>query len=282
MVWNKIILGLSVLAVMGGSGCAGVGSPPKAYDYFVEPSVSDSWSPKIGRWQRRARGETPRGAAVIASEARIAVLPVAPAPNADAASNDAVGLISEVAPVSKGSPERATGREAVEPAPAAARVPGRDLRQKYTDFRQERRRALARDLSVWIQGQALIHYKSDGTLDHWATLEETLRGNGDDCDGLELLVYDALLSLGFERDEVFRAVIYRPEDLQHHMVTLWFEDPLDPWVIDPTGAMTDRMQHMSELTGWVPLKVFGLYREFTVHSLTQKLARSGMASAFRR
>ena len=89
------------------------------------------------------------------------------------------------------------------------------------------------------------------------------------------MVYDALLSLGFDREEVFRAVVYRPKDLQHHMVTLWFEDPLDPWVIDPTGAMTNHMRRMSELPGWVPLKVFGLYREFTVQPATREIARSG-------
>ena len=40
------------------------------------------------------------------------------------------------------------------------------------------------------------------------------------------------------------------------MVTFWFEDPDDPWVIDPTGAMTSGMPRMSEMPGWAPLKVF--------------------------
>jgi hypothetical protein len=40
------------------------------------------------------------------------------------------------------------------------------------------------------------------------------------------------------------------------MVTFWFEDPNDPWVIDPTGAMTFGMPRMSEVPDWAPIKVF--------------------------
>ena len=64
-----------------------------------------------------------------------------------------------------------------------------DLRVKYDEFRAESKRALARDLAAWIQVQAKEHYVEDGPIDHWATLEDTFRSNGDDCDGLELLVY---------------------------------------------------------------------------------------------
>ena len=97
-------------------------------------------------------------------------------------------------------------------------------------------------------------------------MEETFRTDGDDCDGLELLVYHLLRDLGFDRDEVFRGIVYRHKDNQHHMVTLWFEDPADPWVIDPTGAMTLGMPRMSEIPGWAPLKVFGEERNFTVQA----------------
>jgi hypothetical protein len=47
------------------------------------------------------------------------------------------------------------------------------------------------------------------------------------------------------------------------MVTLWFENRDDPWVIDPTGAMTRGMPHLSEVSGWRPLKVFDETHEFT-------------------
>jgi hypothetical protein len=139
-----------------------------------------------------------------------------------------------------------------------------DLRTKYAEFRQQSKRALARDLAAWIQQQAQQHYIADGPIDHWATLEETFRTNGDDCDGLELLVYRLLRDLGFDESEVFRAIVFRRSDNQHHMVTFWFEDPNDPWVIDPTGAMTSGMPHMSDLPGWAPLKVFGENSNYNV------------------
>jgi hypothetical protein len=139
-----------------------------------------------------------------------------------------------------------------------------DLRAKYVEFRSERRRAMARELAEWIQGQARDHYIPDGPVDHWATLEETFRNNGDDCDGLELLSYNLLRELGFDPDEVYRAIVVRRSDGQHHMVTLWFEDRDDPWVIDPTGAMTFGMPHISDVPEWVPLKLFSEDRDWTV------------------
>jgi predicted transglutaminase-like cysteine proteinase len=141
------------------------------------------------------------------------------------------------------------------------------LRSKYFEFRAERKRQTAREVADWIQREAKKHYVADGPIDHWATLEETLARNGDDCDGLELLVYHFLIDLGFREQEVFRAIVYRPSDGQHHMVTLWFEEANDPWVIDPTGAMTSGMPRMSEVPGWVPLKVFSATQEFTVDSV---------------
>ncbi|MGI9590235.1 MAG: hypothetical protein ACR2P8_02615 [Myxococcota bacterium] len=138
------------------------------------------------------------------------------------------------------------------------------LEDKYAAFRAEQKRTMAREVATWIQEQARAHYVPDGPVDRWATFGETLRDNGDDCDGLELLTFHLLRNLGFAESEVYRAIVYRRDDGQHHMVTLWFEDPKDPWVIDPTGAMTSGMPRMSEVPGWVPLKVFSLDRDFTV------------------
>ena len=142
-----------------------------------------------------------------------------------------------------------------------------DLEDKYRAFRAERRRQTAREIASWIQDQARDHYVPDGPIDRWATLAETLRGNGDDCDGLELLTYNLLRQTGFAPDEVYRAIVYRRSDGQHHMVTLWFEDRSDPWVIDPTGAMTSGMPRMSEVPGWVPLKVFSEDEDFSVERI---------------
>jgi len=143
---------------------------------------------------------------------------------------------------------------------------GTALLGKYLEFRAEQRRSAARDVARWIQRQAREHYIEDGPIDHWATFRETLARDGEDCDGLELLVHNVLRDLGFPRDEVFRAIVYRPRDGQHHMVTLWFESREDPWVIDPTGAMVSGMPRMSEVPGWVPLKIFSEDTEYTVRS----------------
>jgi len=144
---------------------------------------------------------------------------------------------------------------------------GGNLRTKYFSFRAERKRMTARAIADWIQQEARKHYLADGPVDHWATFEETLARNGDDCDGLELLTYHILRDLGFGEDEVFRAIVFRPSDGQHHMVTLWFEQADDPWVIDPTGAMTTGMPRMSEVPEWAPLKVFSDSEEFSVEEV---------------
>jgi predicted transglutaminase-like cysteine proteinase len=138
------------------------------------------------------------------------------------------------------------------------------LRVSYFAFRADHKRETARAIASWVQEQAKRHYVPDGPYDHWATLEETLAHNGDDCDGLELLTYHFLRDAGFTEQEVFRAIVLRPSDGQHHMVTLWFEERGDPWVIDPTGAMIAGMPRISQVPDWVPIKLFSETEEFTV------------------
>jgi predicted transglutaminase-like cysteine proteinase len=144
------------------------------------------------------------------------------------------------------------------------------LREKFAAFRREQRRRQAQEVAAWMQETSRSHYHPDGAFDHWATLAETLDADGDDCDGLELLPFNLLRELGFSKDEVFRAIVYRASDGQHHMVTLWFEDADDPWVIDPTGAMTRGMPRLSAVAGWSALKVFDDEREFTPRSVAAK------------
>lgn len=149
----------------------------------------------------------------------------------------------------------------------------RSLRARYVAFRSREREALERDLvdrqalaarlTRWLQEQARQYFVQDGAYDHWPTLAETLEGDGDDCDGLELLSFQWLREIGFG-PAVLRGIVYRPLDDLHHMVTFWFEDRSDPWVIDPTGVMTSRLVRMSELPAWVPLKLFGERMEYTV------------------
>jgi hypothetical protein len=62
------------------------------------------------------------------------------------------------------------------------------------------------------------------------------------------------------------------------MVTLWFERPSDPWVIDPTGAMTQGMPRMSQLPAWVPIKVFSDTVEYTVRPRSDATPATSLAS----
>jgi len=125
-----------------------------------------------------------------------------------------------------------------------------------------KKREAARQVVGWIQLQAQQRYLEDGTVDHWASFDELLASAGDDCDGLELMVFHLLRDLGYDEEAVLRAIVYRPSDGLYHMVTLWFEDPVDPWVLDPTGAMTPEMQLLSDQPDWIPVRFFSLNREF--------------------
>ncbi len=232
------LLAFLAFAVGLGLGCTAFGGASSRYAYFTPPARDDAWSPKIAGWQRREVDE--QGVSSAASP-----------------------------PVS--SPSDSDHR------PAAGASNG-NLRAKYFDFRAERKRELAQQVAEWIQAQAREHYSADGPIDHWATLEETLEKDGDDCDGLELLTFHALRDLGFDANEVYRAIVFRPSDGQHHMVTLWFENPDDPWVIDPTGAMTLGMPLMSQMPAWVPIKVFSDTVEYTVRPGTRSPGPRNLAA----
>lgn len=212
-------------------GCLGIALGPPAYRYFVTPRPDDAWTRKIAQWQQRERD--------VGAE---------------------VELRTPASVAGSGGGE--------EEAAAAGR---KDLRAKFDEFLSVRRRAQAREVAAWIQDVAQNHYIPDGPIDRWATLEETFRRNGDDCDGLELLTYNLLRGLGFAENEVYRAIVFRRSDGQHHMVTFWFEHADDPWVIDPTGAMTSGMPRMSELYGWEPIKVFSGERDFDVVPVRKEL-----------
>jgi len=142
------------------------------------------------------------------------------------------------------------------------------LRKKFAAFRRSRRLDLAKEFAQWSQVQARKHYRFDpiGTLadDHWPTFQELLDRNGDDCDGLDLIAYNLMRELGFPTDELFRAIVRRDKDGANHMVTLWFEDPGDPWVIDVTGAMTRSVRRLSEVRGFTPTRIFNERSSYSV------------------
>jgi len=134
-------------------------------------------------------------------------------------------------------------------------------------FREEERRDVAKRVTDWSQHLARRYYKwdpnsQDPNFDHWPTVGELLANNGDDCDGLDLIAYQLLREFGFPQNSLFRAVLRRDRDKANHMVTLWFEDPKDPWVLDATGAVTFEMRLFSQLEGWTPTKVFNERTQF--------------------
>ena len=154
------------------------------------------------------------------------------------------------------------------------------LRGKFDRFLNRHKRALAQEFTTWSQRQARLHFTPDplSTLegDHWPTVEELFEANGDDCDGLDLIAYALLREAGFRADEIYRLVVRRERDGANHMVTLWFEDREDPWVIDATGAMTTEMRRFSDLPpGWMPRMMFN--ENETYHVLERRSHRYELA-----
>lgn len=136
-------------------------------------------------------------------------------------------------------------------------------------FRESERREVAKRITEWTQRTARKHYKfdpgnNDPIYDRWPTVGELLANNGDDCDGLDLIAYQLLREFGFPPEQLYRAIVRRDRDDANHMVTLWFEDPSDPWVLDATGAVTIQFRRASELPGWTPTKLFNLNEQFNV------------------
>jgi hypothetical protein len=145
------------------------------------------------------------------------------------------------------------------------------LLAKSDAFRQRERRALATRITAFSQAEARRHYRwdpeTDLASDPWPTSLELYQRDGDDCDGLDLIAYDLLLQFGFPPEELYRAVLRRERDGAHHMATLWFERPDDPWLIDATGAISRRMARLSNVRGWTPLRVFDERAQWAVEPL---------------
>lgn len=202
------------------------------YDFFGTPPVGDLWSYRIGGWQ--VRQQAAQGFLPLPAHPRLP--PVAAEP-----------LMLRETPRASGALGRRFRNFLRFDAPFAG---------------TQRQRAEA--VLDFVQGEARTRFVEDGPIDHWPTLTEMLAAEGDDCDGFELLANHALRELGFGDAYVYRAILRRPRSGEHHMVTLWFEDPDDPWVLDPTATITTRLQRLSELRGWEPLKMFTETRNFTV------------------
>ncbi len=140
------------------------------------------------------------------------------------------------------------------------------LGDEYDNFSAELRREIATRTIRWVQENSRRHYRADGERDHWATLGEVIETGGDDCDGLDLLTFELLRKMGFGKNEIYRAIVVERGSGQHHMVTLWFESESreDPFVLDPTGVVTDTMTLLSQVPGWEPIELFDEQAHFRV------------------
>jgi hypothetical protein len=225
---------IAALMVQAGLGCTHTPAPESGsrYYYFADPSHNDAWFDKISDWQQRERGPE--------------------------------DLAAEPLPLPTGTAYMLSRERAVTAT----------LQEKYSANGGVERRELAQRFMTWSQIMAREHYRKDGqgTDDPWPTTAELLAQGGDDCDGLDLLAYGLMRDFGFERHELFRAIVRRERDRANHMVTLWFEDGSDPWVIDATGAISLGLRRMSDLEGWVPTRVFNEFDQYTV---VQKLPPDG-------
>jgi hypothetical protein len=162
---------------------------------------------------------------------------------------------------------RARADGGLSPAPAPEPSEGRVLlSEKLEVFQSAERRQLARRVNAWAQFEAYEHYKAEANtsfdLDQWPTYKQLLETDGDDCDGLDLIAYELLRQFRYER--VYRAIVRRNEDGVNHMVTLWFEEGDDPWVLDATGAMSIEMRKFSEVSGWTPTNMFNETEQYSV------------------
>jgi predicted transglutaminase-like cysteine proteinase len=153
---------------------------------------------------------------------------------------------------SQGSPSRILANDA--------------LADTFDRFLRAERRDAARRVVAWIQRESEYAYRPDYGRDHWPTFDEALASRSEDCDGLELLAHRALRALGIPKEQLFRAIMVDADERRHHMVTLWFEDPSDPWVIDPTGTIAAQLLRVSEVREWSPMRMFDEGNEYAVRT----------------
>jgi hypothetical protein len=120
----------------------------------------------------------------------------------------------------------------------------------------------------FVQQQSGLYYTRDRGVDDWPVLGELLEAGADDCDGMDLLTFSLLRRLGFERGEIYRAIVRNVETDLHHIVTLWFEpgNRDAPWLLDSTGEITREVMPLSAQTAWEPLRLFDETSAFSVRA----------------
>jgi len=139
-----------------------------------------------------------------------------------------------------------------------------ELGQALARFERELRAETARRVLEWVAREGKARFVPDGEIDHWPTFREVLRRGVDDCDGLELLTFRLLRRAGFQRGEIYRAVLVERDTGDHHMVTLWFADGIDedPIVLDPLRQAVSLPTPLSRIEAWQPVLMFDEHDAF--------------------
>jgi hypothetical protein len=203
-----------------------------------------------------------RGLAGLAALALACASPIAPSP-------PPLDLFAPPAPDDMFTPLirlwQASERYEAGRAAALAPQPSAEFAHEVQAFGQAQKLRAARETLRWIQGRSALRYRPDTGGDQWPTLSEMLARGVDDCDGLELVAFHVLRTLGFGEGELYRAVLRSSDAAQYHMVTLWFDaaPPSDPYVIDPTGWIARDLVRLSSLQSWRALRLFDEDQEFT-------------------
>ncbi len=160
-------------------------------------------------------------------------------------------------------------------------LPGGEFALEVRAFGEEQKLRTARETLRWIQSRSALRYLSDAGVDRWPTLSEMLERGQDDCDGLELVSFHLLRTLGFRQGEIYRAVLRSTDERQFHMVTLWFDGGprSDPYVIDPTGWIARDLVRLSSLGAWHALRLFDEDEQFTALESPARVEREGEVAA---
>lgn len=163
-----------------------------------------------------------------------------------------------------------TGRATADPVDDSA-----EFAVEVRAFGSAQKLRIARETLRWIQARSALRYRADAGGDRWPTLSEMLARGQDDCDGLELVSFHLLRTMGFAQGEIYRAVLRSSDGNQYHMVTLWFDGGArnDPYVIDPTGWIARDLVRLSSLGAWAPLRLFDEDEQFTALEMPLRAAR---------
>ena len=123
-------------------------------------------------------------------------------------------------------------------------------------------------ISDITQEIAKYFYHSETGKEQFQTIKDVLQEGGGDCDSIERIAHHLLLQAGIDKGQIKRGIIYKSGAPFNHMVTFVFEgNSNDPWVIDSTGAATEKVIKMSEVKDWHVEKIADMANIYNVKKI---------------